>query len=1277
MVRRIYVEKKPDFAIEARALDQELREDLHLEQLKEVRVLNRYDVAGIDESTYHRAKYTVFAEPAIDCAYDEVAPLGKASHFFAVEYLPGQYDQRADSAEQCIRLMDVASQPQVRFARVYLLEGKLTEEQLEAVKSYCINPVDSREAQWDKPESLTEERQEPDDIAYVDGFLDMSRGALDMYQQSQGFAMTLEDLVFVQSYFQQEEKREPSVTELKVIDTYWSDHCRHTTFLTEIEKISFDQGAYAQLVQEAYHEYLAIRKEVYGDRETKKDICLMDLAVIGAKYLKKRGLLEDLDESDEINACSIKVKAVVDGKEEDWLVMFKNETHNHPTEIEPFGGAATCLGGAIRDPLSGRVYVYQAMRVTGSGDPRTSVEDTLPGKLPQRKITRGAARGYSSYGNQIGLATGQVAEIYHEGYVAKRMEVGAVIGAAPADHVVRMKPEEGDVIVLVGGRTGRDGCGGATGSSKEHTEDSILVCGAEVQKGNPPVERNIQRLFRRPEAAKLIKKCNDFGAGGVSVAIGELAESIDINLDLVLKKYEGLDGTELAISESQERMAVVVTEEDRDRFIQLAGEENLEAVAVAEVTDTGRFRMFWRGSCILNLARTFLDSNGAKQKSQVTVKTKTPGQLMWSEFFGESCKTLEANNDGSQSKTKEKALAVLADLRCANQKGLIEQFDSTIGAGTVLMPLGGIYQQTPAPGMAAKLPVSGQDTETTTLMSFGFDPDLSLQSPFHGALYAVIDAVTKIVAMGGDYRKVRLSFQEYFPRLGEDPERWAKPLEALLGALKAQKELELPAIGGKDSMSGTFLHLDVPPTLIAFAVGITSASQVMSPEIKKVGSKIIYLALERDQQQLPDFSQYRKHLEVIHQLAQKNGLLAAATVGKGGVLAALAEMCMGNRIGAEIRLPAGFPIFDANYGSLLLEVDGDLDVQTLFEGVSDQLLGTTQSLGQISMTLGEESFILPLAQISEQRNGPLASVFPTQVEEQMEAGHVRNKEVPRPLFYRERNERRPVQRFAKPQVYIPVFPGTNCEMDTKCAFEKAGAVADVHVLRNGSQRELADSIKEMAERMRTSQMIAIPGGFSGGDEPDGSAKFITAVFRNPEITEEVTRLLEQREGLMLGICNGFQALIKLGLVPYGKIIEAGELDPTLTYNRIGRHVSCLVRTRIASVKSPWLAQVNVGDIHTIPVSHGEGRVIINDDLLHELIQKGQIATQYVNLSGEPTLDIGFNPNGSVLAIEAMTSPDGRIMGKMGHSERIGENLYKNIPGNYDQKIFASGVAYFK
>lgn len=1271
MVRRIYVEKKPDFAIEARALAQELKENLDLEQLKEVRVLNRYDVAGVDEPTYQQAKYTVFAEPAIDCAYDEVAPQGKASHCFAVEYLPGQYDQRADSAEQCIRLMDAASAPQVRFARVYLLEGELTEAELAAVKSYCINPVDSREAQQEKPENLTEDRQEPENVRRTSGFLTMTREGLHLYQQEQGFAMTLEDLAFVQAYFQQEEKREPSVTELKVIDTYWSDHCRHTTFLTRMEEVTFDAGDYGQLVQEAYQEYLAMRREVYGVREEEKDICLMDLAVIGAKYLKKRGLLEDLDESDEINACSIKVKASVDGEEQDWLVMFKNETHNHPTEIEPFGGAATCLGGAIRDPLSGRVYVYQAMRVTGSGDPRKSVAETLPGKLPQRKITQGAARGYSSYGNQIGLATGQVAEIYHEGYVAKRMEVGAVIGAAPANHVVRKKPEKGDVIILVGGRTGRDGCGGATGSSKEHTEDSILLCGAEVQKGNPPVERNIQRLFRRAEAAKLIKKCNDFGAGGVSVAIGELAESIDINLDLVRKKYEGLDGTELAISESQERMAVVVAPEDRDAFIQFSGEENLEAVAVAEVTDTGRFRMFWRGDCILNLTREFLDSNGAKQRTSAAVKPRASDEPI---SFGFAA---EATEDGGQGSLKEQALAVLADLRCANQKGLSEMFDSTIGAGTVLMPLGGTHQQTPALGMAAKLPVTEKDTETATLMTYGFDPDLSAQSPFHGALYAVMDSVTKIAAMGGDYRKVRLSFQEYFPRLGQDPERWAKPLEALLGALKVQKELDIPAIGGKDSMSGTFLHLDVPPTLISFAVGVTSVRQVLSPEIKKVGSQMVYLGLDRDQQQMPDFAQYRKNMQMIHELAQRGCLLAVSTIGKGGLLAALAQMCIGNRIGVEVTLPETFPLFAADYGALLLEIEEKTDVANLFSGVAHQLIGVTQPLPQLSVALGSGHFSLPLALVSEQRNAALATIFPTQAEKQAEMENGRNRETPHPLFYRERNERRPVQRFVKPQVYIPVFPGTNCEVDTKRAFEQAGAAADVHVFRNGSQQELAQSIREMAERIRRSQMIAIPGGFSGGDEPDGSAKFITAVFRNPEIAEEVMALLDNRDGLMLGICNGFQALIKLGLIPYGKIITTGEKDPTLTYNRIGRHVSCLVRTRMASVKSPWFAQVNVGDIHTIPVSHGEGRVIMTEEILHDLVQKGQIAAQYVNLAGEPTMDIACNPNGSIQAIEALTSPDGRVLGKMGHSERIGAGLYQNVPGNYDQKLFASGVGYFK
>jgi phosphoribosylformylglycinamidine synthase len=1270
MVRRIYVEKRRGFDTEAQGLCEDLRENLHLQQLNLVRVLNRYDVEGIDDDTYQSAKYTVFAEPAIDSAYDEIVPVVTGSQFFAVEYLPGQYDQRADSAEQCIRLMNAEATPTVRFARLYILEGGVSESELAAIKNYCINPVDSREADLNKPAKLATDQLEPENVKTVCNFLSMSEEELADYREKQGFAMSLEDLKFVREYFSKEEKRDATVTELKVIDTYWSDHCRHTTFLTKIDFISFEEGPYSHLIQTAYEEYLQMRQEVYGNQE--RDVCLMDMAVIGAKYLKKKGLVKDLDESDEINACSIKVKALIDGQEEEWLVMFKNETHNHPTEIEPFGGAATCLGGAIRDPLSGRVYVYQAMRVTGSGDPRKSVEETLPGKLPQRKITRGAAKGYSSYGNQIGLATGQVAEIYHEGYVAKRMEVGAVIGAAPAKHVIRKKPAEGDYIILVGGRTGRDGCGGATGSSKEHTEDSILTCGAEVQKGNPPVERNIQRLFRREEAANLIKKCNDFGAGGVSVAIGELAESLDVNLDLVLKKYDGLDGTELAISESQERMAVVVSEEDYKTFISYAEEENLEAVAVARVTNTGRFRMFWQGNCILNLSRAFLDTNGVKQVTQVSVRERMKSETKSIDMKDHS------GMDKSAGSMADQALEFVKSLNCCSQKGLVEMFDSTIGAATVLMPLGGKYQLSPAAGMAAKLPVTDGNTNTATLMTFGFDPDLSTASPYHGALYAVVDSVTKIAAMGGDASKVRLTFQEYFERLGQNAEKWAKPVSALLGALKAQKELGIPAIGGKDSMSGTFMDLEVPPTLVSFAVGVTEAEHVISTDLKKTNSTLIYLETERDENGILVFKQYRRNMEKVRSLAVEGKILSANTIGKGGVFLSLVKMPVGNQIGVSLDRIQKEKLFQENYGSLILEIDKRDKPEKLFAGVDYSVLGTTKEKQEFVIRFLEEKdeeqaeqIKISLRDILDSWTAPLEAVFPTL----SRTGDSEKKIAS--VSYSIRASHKPAVKIVRPTVYIPVFPGTNCEMDSRRAFEKAGAVTDVQILHNLTPKSLTESIEEMAARIRKSQIIMIPGGFSGGDEPDGSAKFITAVFRNPQIKEAVTDLLENRDGLMLGICNGFQALIKLGLVPYGRITDTSENHPTLTYNQIGRHASCLVRTRIASVKSPWMANVEVGDIHTIPVSHGEGRFIAKDDVLDMMIKNGQIATQYVDLDGEPTLDIAYNPNDSTLAVEGITSPDGRILGKMGHSERIGENLYKNVPGSFDQKIFEAGVSYFK
>ena len=1249
MVRRIYVEKKKGFDVEAASLFNDIRENLHIKELTGVRVLNRYDIDGIDDATYEAAKLTVFAEPAIDVVYEETMPeeLGSAI-FFAVEYLPGQYDQRADSASQCIKLMNAEADATVKFARVIILEGDLDDQQVETIRSYCVNPVDSQIAADEKPENLEMETTVPEDVAVITGFRTMDEATLENYRKKMGFAMSPADIQFVQKYYAEDEDRDPTLTELKVIDTYWSDHCRHTTFNTTLEEVTFEDSPYGRIVKEAFDQYMAMRKDVYGDRD--KNLCLMDMACIGAKYLKKHGKVDNLDESEEINACSIKVKAKIDGKEEDWLVMFKNETHNHPTEIEPFGGAATCLGGAIRDPLSGRVYVYQAMRVTGAADPRKPIEETLAGKLPQRKITQEAAAGYSSYGNQIGLATGLVDEVYHENYVAKRMEIGAVVGAAPADHVIRKVPAKGDVIILVGGRTGRDGCGGATGSSKEHTEESILQCGAEVQKGNPPVERNIQRMFRRKEVATLIKRCNDFGAGGVSVAIGELADGLEINLDLVPKKYEGLDGTELAISESQERMAVVVDADKEAEFIKYAHEENLEATTVAKVTDTNRVRMHWRGKCILDLSRDFLNTNGAQQFTKAYAAnevTVSPAELF------------------HETKTKKE---LLTDLNCCSKKGLIERFDSTIGAATVLMPLGGKYQLSPAAGMAAKLPVVNGETETATIMAYGFDPEFAVKSPFHSALYAVVDSAAKIAAMGGDYRKIRLTFQEYFEKLGTSAARWGKPMTALLGALRVQKELEIPAIGGKDSMSGTFMDIDVPPTLTSFAITDIDADDIVSTEFKQEGSRLVLLTSPVDEDGILDFEVFRKNLLKVRELAAAGKLLAADTIGRGGLYITLVKMAVGNGIGADVKWDGD--ILAPLYGSLVIEVAADEDVDALMAGAGYAVIGETTADGKLTVNGEAES----VAEITAEWQEPVEGVFPVRTAD------FRNKKdttaVSRSL-YTDRNSAGPAIKIARPKVVIPAFPGTNCEVDSARAFRKAGADADIHIIRNLTTAQLEDSIRELEKKIRESQIIMIPGGFSGGDEPDGSAKFITAVFRNPAIKDAVTDLLENRDGLMLGICNGFQALIKLGLVPEGKIVDMTENSPTLTYNKIGRHASCLVRTGITSVKSPWLAGVEAGDVFTIPVSHGEGRFIADDETLARLAANGQIATQYVDFDGNPSMDIAFNPNGSVMAIEGITSPDGRVFGKMGHSERIGKNVYKNVTGEKDQKIFESGVKYFK
>lgn len=1255
-VKRIFVEKKKGFDVEAQGLYRDLKYNLGIAALDGVRMINRYDMEGVSEEEYEKARGIIFSEPPVDRVYEEEMDISPSARVIAMEYLPGQYDQRADSASQCIQILTRGERPEIRNARIIILEGTLTEEEYEKVKNYCINPVESHEASLYKPETLNMEARVPEDVKVLEGFISFNEDEIDEFMKEMGFAMSKEDLKFCQAYFRDCEKRDPSITEIRLIDTYWSDHCRHTTFLTKTESVEIQEGVYGEAIQKAYDSYLESRKYVYGDRP--KDSCLMDLATIAMKELKKRGLLEDLDVSEEINACSIVVDVDVDGNKEEWLVMFKNETHNHPTEIEPFGGAATCLGGAIRDPLSGRSYVYQAMRVTGSGDPRTKVEDTLPGKLPQRKITTGAAAGYSAYGNQIGLTTGQVAEVYHPGFVAKRMEIGAVIGAAPKKNVVRKKPEAGDVIVLLGGRTGRDGCGGATGSSKEHTEESLLSCGAEVQKGNPPTERKIQRLFRNPAVSTLIKKCNDFGAGGVSVAIGELAEGLEIHLDAVPKKYEGLDGTELAISESQERMAVVVARENVEDFIRAAREENLEVTQVAVVTEEPRLKMLWRGKKIVDISREFLDTNGVQQKTPVYITLPDHQRR----YFDQMAPEVEAVHRDTQKMW----LANLQRLNVCSQKGLVERFDSTIGAGTVLMPFGGEYQLSPAEGMVAKIPVLTGETNSGTAMAYGYNPDLASWSPFHGAIYAVVESIAKIVAMGGDYRKVRLTLQEYFEKLGKDPAKWGKPFSALLGAFLVQKKLDIPAIGGKDSMSGTFKELSVPPTLVSFAVGTIDVNHVLSTEFKKVGSKVVLIALDKDSDDLPDFEQLKRNYRTIYRLNCEKRILAASTVKTGGIAEAVSKMCFGNGIG--FRFTENMVVeslFSPLYGSILLELEKGTDLEEALAGIKYSLMGETCQQQMIDIQ-GRELALDKLLEVWEQ---PLESTFPTQASNTF--GELRT------YSFEGKKEARPFMAIAKPRVFIPVFPGTNCEYDTARAFEKAGAVADVFVVKNLTPAEIEESIETMVRKIHNSQIIMLPGGFSGGDEPDGSGKFIATAFRNPYMKEAVMQLLKERDGLMLGICNGFQALIKLGLVPYGEIRDIDEESPTLTFNTLGRHVSCMTETRIASTLSPWFNKVKVGDLHTIPVSHGEGRFFASDAVVDGLARNGQIATQYVNRKGNPTYDIRFNPNGSAHAIEGITSPDGRVLGKMGHSERIGLRVAMNVPGEKDQKIFEAGVEYFK
>ena len=1252
-VIRVFVEKKPGFDVEAQHIRTDLVENLGMTSIEELRLINRYDVSGLTGEEFAAARGTIFSEPNVDDVYDEVYPVPADFTVFAMEYLPGQYDQRADSAAQCIQLLTQGERPQVATARVIAIKGSFNEDELNKIKSYMVNPVESRLASLAKPETLDVEADVPPDVARVTGFISWSERELREYYESMGFAMSFEDLVFCRDYFLKQEKRDPSVTELRVIDTYWSDHCRHTTFSTKLENITIEQSAVSGAIEDALKAYYAARAEVYG--ETDRPVSLMDMAVIGMKLLRKRGKIPDLDLSEEINACSIEVPVTVDGKDEKWLVQFKNETHNHPTEIEPFGGAATCLGGAIRDPLSGRAYVYQAMRVTGSGDPRVPFEGTLQGKLPTRKITTGAAQGYSSYGNQIGLATGQVTELYDAGYVAKRMEIGAVIGASPKENVVRFVPDEGDIIVLLGGSTGRDGCGGATGSSKAHTEQSIEVCGAEVQKGNPPTERKIQRLFRHPEVAQRIKRCNDFGAGGVCVAIGELADGLEIDLNKVPKKYEGLDGTELAISESQERMAVVLSPKDVEAFITAANDENLNAQVVAVVTKEPRLRMTWRNDTIVDISRAFLDTNGVTQKNSVTIEAVDPARY-YRNLVPESLK----------NKPLAKAFQDnLSRLEVCSQKGLSERFDSSIGAATVLMPFAGKYQLTPEEAMAAKIPVLHGETDDATAMSYGYIPGIARFSPFHGAAWAVAESLSKLAAIGADPLKARLTFQEYFERLNTDPKRWGKPTAALLGALSAQLGMGLPAIGGKDSMSGSFEQLDVPPTLVCFAVAMTKAGGTISAAFKHPGASVVLLPIPENQNTLlPDWEKLKEYYAEIYNMIHHGAVVSASIVKEGGAAAAVAKMCFGNKLGFVFSEDAQKEktLFAPVSGSLVVELANGGEIDEKFHPV---VLGKVSEEPRI--VLGSEA--LATDELIASWGGTLEKIFPNGAQEQPITHEI--------SLCAERTQKAPALKAAKPRVFIPVFPGTNCEYDSARAFERAGAQPEILVVRNLTSADIEDTIERMEKAIRHSQIIMLPGGFSGGDEPDGSGKFIATTFRNPKIAEAVNDLLKNRDGLMLGICNGFQALIKLGLVPYGEITKPSEKAPTLTFNTLGRHVSRMVYTRVTSVKSPWFAGVNAGDVFAVPVSHGEGRFVASDEVMRSLIAGGQIATQYTTPDGVPSGRIEWNPNGSVCAVEGITSPDGRILGKMAHSERRGKDLYENVPGAKDQMIFESGVKYFK
>lgn len=1240
-VIRVYVEKKSEFAVEAHSVMADLKSSLGINEIDNLRLINRYDVQGLSELELERVLPTVFSEPTVDMVYLSKPEHGEGDSVFAIEYLPGQFDQRADSCAQCIQLLLHGERPTVKNARVYIISGNLTKEQLKAIKGYLINPVDCREASLAAVTTLNATYEQVNSVETLVGFIGLDINGLSEFVTKYGLAMDVDDIAFCQKYFKEEEKRDPTITEIKMIDTYWSDHCRHTTFSTNIEKVSIED----EWVKDTYTDYQKTREVLYKGR-TDKPVTLMDLAVIGAKKLKAEGKLMDLDESDEINACTVKIKVDVDGVQEDWLLLFKNETHNHPTEIEPFGGAATCLGGAIRDPLSGRAYVYQAMRVTGAANPLVSLEETIQGKLPQRKIVTGAAAGYSSYGNQIGLATGQVCEIYHPGYAAKRMEIGAVIGAAPARNVVREVPEPGDVVILLGGRTGRDGCGGATGSSKSHTVESLESCGAEVQKGNAPVERKIQRLFRNPEVTKLIRRCNDFGAGGVSVAIGELADGLCISLDKVPKKYDGLDGTELAISESQERMACVVRRSDMKAFMELCAAENLEATLVAEVTKEARLVMDWAGERIVDLSREFLNSNGAPKKTDVSI----PAAAVKPPY--------------SRAITKADIIEHMSELNICSQKGLAERFDSTNGSATVLMPFGGEQQLTPSQAMAAKLPVRYGETNTTSVMAWGFNPYISEQSPYHGAIYAVIESVAKLVATGGSRNQCWLTFQEFFERTKNNPLRWGKPMAALLGAYKAQSGLLIGAIGGKDSMSGSFEDLDVPPTLVSFAVSLAKADKVTSPEFKLAGRRVAMLLPKYDENGLPDFESVNEVFDKVTMLIEKGWALSCWALTGGGLCEALCKMSFGNEIGVKLTRRIDPTLFyNAVYGGFVVELSKYADAEGL------EVIGATTS--KYVIISEKDKLAVDMSSVQKGYESKLEPVFPYHT--------LQKGKAPQSITYKRKKDEKlasPAVKIAKPKVLIPVFPGTNCEYDTARAFEKAGAQADIFVIRNLTSKQIEESVEEFAKAIGDSQIIMIPGGFSGGDEPDGSAKFITSFFRNPRIKEEVATLLGQRDGLMMGICNGFQALLKLGLIECGEIKEMTGESPTLTYNLIGRHQSMMVNTRVCSNKSPWLARTRVGDIHNVPVSHGEGRFIANEKLIQKLTKGGQIATQYVDLSGQPTNNVVFNPNGSVMAIEGVTSPDGRIFGKMAHSERIGANVSKNVPGEKDQQLFRAGVEYF-